>query len=321
MRVKAVDLSLGVRVDGDYLLASTHTGVTSRGSDFMNGTLSDTSGSIKFVWWDYDKRNYQGVVHVVGEVEQDRRSGNLQVKVLSLSPRHSTSNEEFEKTTAYPVESLWITIVNAAVNIRDLDIKTILFSFLDDHLLAERFKSSPAATGMHHAFRGGLLEHTSQMVELTEAMFQLHFMKERLNKDLCLFGIIMHDFCKIFEYSPTVGYPITVQGVLVPHIPMAGALIYERCNTYGVHPVVRDHLMHVVLAHHGRMDWGSPVNMATPEAAFVHYVDNLHGTIFGWLQHTEGAKTDLVKVKDRTILGSSFNEILTQVRKAGGNEN
>jgi 3'-5' exoribonuclease len=171
---------------------------------------------------------------------------------------------------------------------------------------------------MHHAFQGGLLEHTLQMTECADALLKLPFF-EPLNRDLCLFGILFHDFGKIFEYHPDHGFKKTIQGVLVPHIPMMGALIFETCNKFGVPEIIRDHLVHVVLAHHMQLAWGSPVIPAVPEAAFVHYVDNLHGTVFGWLQKIEANKSSGSEILTKwdgvnsALLATPFTTILKTV--------
>jgi 3'-5' exoribonuclease len=170
---------------------------------------------------------------------------------------------------------------------------------------------------MHHAFKGGLLEHTLQMLQTGETLLKLPFYAEVLNKDLCLFGLMMHDFSKIFEYSPTAGFKKTIHGVLVSHIPKTACLIELSADKFGVPDEIKDHLQHVVLAHHGCLEYGSPVDMATPEAMFVHYIDNLHGDIFGVVQKmaTEvpaGAEIWKHPVTRKNLVVKRFNEVLKE---------
>lgn len=315
MRDKAKDLVVGKKIDSDYLLTVAKTGVTVKGTGFLIGSISDITGSMHAVWWEYDGKPYSGVVHIVGEVETDKRNGGTQLKIQSISPRTTTSDEEFEKISKHDPESMWQTIQTAITNIDNADIRMVLSCIFYDDRYTEAFKCSPAATGMHHAFKHGLLEHTSQMVETVDALFKLHCYYSNLNKDLCMFGVLMHDFCKIFEYSQKIGYPKTIQGILVPHIPMGGAIIYETCVRFGVPEVIRDHMMHVVLAHHGQQEYGSPVDMAIPEAGFVHYIDHLHGDVFGWLQKIETSKGEFEQVFNRKLVVKRFDDILQEIAR------
>ncbi|NBO55884.1 MAG: HD domain-containing protein, partial [Actinobacteria bacterium] len=225
----------------------------------------------------------------------------------------SPTDEEFDRVSQFPVDEMWSRIVSAIVGMQNAQIRDIASDIMFGQGLEEAFKKAPAASSMHHAFQAGLLEHTSQMVEIAHKLFELPFIRNALNKDLCVFGILFHDFGKIFEYEHTGGFKHTIQGRLVPHIPMTAAIIFETANKLAVSEIVRDHLMHVVLAHHGKVEHGSPVDMAVPEAAFVHYVDNLHGDVYGWIQKMEETKNETVKHGSRHIITKRFDAILTEL--------
>jgi 3'-5' exoribonuclease len=261
--------------------------------------------------WDRAEVLPEGVYTLSGDVQE--YNGNLQVIIRQVAPRTSKVDTDFIKVSEYPVDDMWGVIVEAIVGMESKHIRTVVTDILFNQGYSDAFKTSPAAERMHHAFKSGLIEHTSQMVTVAKTLLELPFFKEVLNKDICLFGIIMHDFCKIFEYSQDGQYKPTIQGRLVPHIPMAGAMIYETSNKYGVPEIIRDHMMHVVLAHHGKLEWGSPVDMATLEAAFVHHVDHLHGDVMGWHQAISGSKLDVVKHGRQNLIGANFNSILKQV--------
>jgi 3'-5' exoribonuclease len=209
---------------------------------------------------------------------------------------------------------MWSKLVDTISSLDNVMIRSISEDIMLSAGLSEAFRRSPAATGMHHAFIGGLLEHTWQMVESAEALLALPYYREELNRDLCLFGILFHDFGKIFEYAPDT-FKQTAQGRLVSHIPMVAAMIYHECQKQDVPEVVRDHLMHVVLAHHRKLEWGSPVQPATPEAMFVHFIDNLHGDVFGAVQKIEsdgGPGVDFVRrgYNEPLVLVDRFDSVL-----------
>jgi 3'-5' exoribonuclease len=190
-------------------------------------------------------------------------------------------------------------------------------------LLGEHFLMKPAATGMHHAFKHGLLEHTTQMLETADKLFELPFYAEALNKDLCMFGIMFHDAGKIYEYGDGPGYKKTVSGMKVPHIPKMAAIIYHACQELKVEDEICDELMSIVLSHHRMVAWGSPVGPSSPEALFVHYVDNLHGDVFGVLQRIESDTSAEPSVKHGygdqayTIVKKRFSTILKELGHDG----
>lgn len=317
MKVMVKDLVAGQQIDCDFTLKDVKTGVSKRNTNYLRCNLADKTGSVVAVWWDWDGSSVpSGVVRVLGQVSEYQ--GSLQVVIMGILERTSTSDEDFEKVSQYPVEVMWNTIVSSVGGMRNPHVYSVAYDILFNQGFEEAFKKAPAATGMHHAFQAGLLEHTSQMVEMAETLFRLPFITQTLNKDLCLFGIIFHDFGKIFEYEHSGGFKHTTQGALVPHIPMTGAIIYETANKLQVPEIIRDHMMHVVLAHHGRMEYGSPVEMAIPEAAFVHYVDNMHGDVFGWVQKIQEAKTETVRHGHRYILTKRFDEVIKDVEAGAG---
>ena len=314
MRTQIQSLKVGTTVDSDYLVVDSSTGTTKRNTQFFKCKLSDKTGSAVAVWWDWDGKEVpSGIVRVIGEVSEYQ--GGPQIVIKQVLPRITTTDDEFEKVSKFPVNEMWDVIDIAVFTMENHYIRDVARDILLYQGYEEAFKKCPAATSMHHAFSAGLLEHTSQMVTIAESILKLPFMAQSLNRDLCLFGLIFHDFGKIFEYEHTGAFKHTLQGKLVPHIPMTGAIIFETCNKYNVPEIVRDHMMHVVLAHHGRMEWGSPVDMAIPEAAFVHYIDNMHGDVFGWIQKIEESKSDTVRHGSKQILTRRFSAVLEELEK------
>ena len=310
MKAMVKDLKIGDQVQSDFLLKDIEVGKTSRGSQYLRCTLLDKSGTLPGVMWDAEGRVPTPGIYSVTGICNDYK-GRPQVKMEALGPRASLTDEDFMAVSQFPVDQMWDTVCNAIIRMSNIHIRTVATHIMHEQGYEEGFKSSPAATSMHHAFVGGLLEHTSQMVETAEALFGLPFYRNSLNKDLCMFGIIFHDFCKMMEYQQTAGFKKTIQGILVPHIPLMGALIFETCNKFEVPEVVRDHMMHVVLAHHGCQEYGSPVEMAIPEAAFVHHIDNLHGDVFGWIQKiATNDQIDSVRHMQRTLVTQRFDAIL-----------
>lgn len=307
----------GSEVQADFLLKDIQVGTTKKNTQYLRCNVSDKSGSVAGIMFDAEGRvPSTGIYCVTGLV--DEYQGKPQIKIKEVGPRTSTSDEDFAVISTYPVGEMWGKVCRFIEDFESFNIRTVAFDLMHQQGFDEAFKTSPAASGMHHAFVHGLLEHTWQMCETVEKLFELPFYSEVLNKDLCMFGVMFHDFGKIFEYERSAGFKKTLQGILVPHIPMTSSLIFQTCNKFGVPEIIRDHMCHVVLAHHGCMEYGSPVDMAIPEAAFVHYVDNLHGDVFGWLQKIATSNgEDIIKHVGRQLVTLRFSEVLKECEASG----
>lgn len=306
----------GQPVKTEFQLTDIKGGVAKNGRDYVAFKLSDKSGTIPAKMWETNISAFtfkDGDICTISGVS-DPWNNQPQLVVKEITPRVSTTDDEFIAISRYPIEEMWIKLVNFVGTLESSHLRVVAEDILLNAGLSDSFKNSPAATGMHHAFVGGLLEHTWQMAEISDYLLRLPFMKEVLNRDLCLFGVMFHDFGKIFEYNQTGGFKKTVQGVLVPHIPMTAAMVYESANKYGIPEIIRDHMMHVILSHHKLQEHGSPVIFACPEAAFVHYVDNMHGDVFGFTQRIEndGAGKEYVKhgYAANNLVVQRFNDIL-----------
>jgi 3'-5' exoribonuclease len=302
-----------------YLVTEMTTAQTKRGSNYARCKLVDARGSIAAKMWDYDRRDLGGqdflksgsYVYIEGVVEDYQ--GHADVKISRCLHPGPVDVTLFERRSQYDENEMWERIGFHISTMHSPWFRNVAKDIFEQGDYAARFRDSAAATYYHHAFKHGLLEHTLEMIEVGQTLLSLPFFKNRLCHDLCIFGLLMHDFGKIFEYDTTAGYPTTRTGLLVPHIPLGAAMIYEACKRLGVPPVVREYMMHVVLAHHRELEFGSPVTFACPEAAFVHYVDNLHGDVFGMLQKTAESKDPLTKLGKYRLVTKSFTDILTDL--------
>lgn len=271
---------------------------TKTGKPYVIVTGCDKTGSMDFKVWDKDLRACGSVApNTVCDfsIYTEEYQGKVSCMIQEINDVvYSPNMVDFVKASQYDPKDMWQKFT---VFINSLEEKYFrpVANTMFDHETEKAFMLAPAATGLHHAFYHGLLEHTLQMLNCGHALLQLPFFQGVLDYDLCMFGIMFHDFGKIFEYSVDPGFKKRPQGMLVPHIPMCSAMIYENANKLGVPEIVRDYMMHVVLAHHRKLAWGSPVTFSCPEASFVHYVDNLHGDVFGMIQKREECKDETIR--------------------------
>jgi 3'-5' exoribonuclease len=291
------------------------------GEPFLAVTIADKTGALVTKIWDMDKASTPlKTGEVVGlSVDITEYKGQTDGKINGIVDVEPWSMNDFLKASVYDPEEMWSQLQAHMDNFNASYFKDVTSALFTEEN-KEKFKLAPAATGMHHAFYHGLLEHTVQMLDIGATLLSMPFFAKELNRDLCMFGLMFHDFGKIFEYSTQPGFKKLPYGYLVGHIPMVAAMIYEAANGACVPQEVRDHMMHVVLAHHRLLQWGSPGTPSCPEAVFVHHVDNLHGDTFGVLQAREAGTGETVGHgygdQKYTILKKSFNEVMAECEGA-----
>jgi 3'-5' exoribonuclease len=166
-------------------------------------------------------------------------------------------------------------------------MRTFLFAVLDEPTVVERFFAWPAASGNHHAFRSGLAEHTLSMMRLASVAADHYaaYHPGLLNKDLLIAGVLLHDLGKIWELSAGLVTDYTTVGRLVGHIPMGATFVEKMARTIDGFPEdLIWELQHLVLSHHGLLEYGAAKLPTTPEAQLLHYVDNIDAKLFSFSQ-------------------------------------
>ncbi len=137
----------------------------------------------------------------------------------------------------------------------------------------DQLREHPAAKSIHHAYRGGLLEHVVKMAELAMSVCD-HY--PEIDRDLVLLSVYFHDLGKLREIGPMPSNDYTLEGQLVGHIVIGLEMLRECCATVDDLPVnLKLHLEHLIVSHHGRREYGSPIEPSTPEAFVLHFIDNL----------------------------------------------
>lgn len=236
------------------------------------------------------------------EVAACRRGGWIEVAAhwadskFGVEPRNASlrplSEAEIEELLAGDEETRarqrldYETVLNLTAQLSDPRLRALCALFLQQH--GARFQRAAAARDYHHARRGGLLEHVAQMMRCA---VQICVAYPGLNRDLLVAGVLFHDCGKLWENNYAEdGFtmPHTLHGELIGHIAMGLEVVNKLWRTLMDTPeasdwnllepgteLVRLHLLHLIGSHHGEMQFGSPVLPKTPEAAALHYIDNL----------------------------------------------
>jgi 3'-5' exoribonuclease len=162
-------------------------------------------------------------------------------------------------------------------------VKALLFAFLDDPAVAQGLPRAPAAKGIHHAYVGGLAEHILSVMKLALRMADHYPMADR---DLLVAGALLHDIGKVTELSyEGDSFEYTDEGRLVGHLVMTAQAVREKAaRIEGFPRLLEQHITHLVLAHHGQLEYGSPKLPMTLEALIVHSIDALDSRIASWLE-------------------------------------
>ena len=168
---------------------------------------------------------------------------------------------------------MWAELRAIVSAIANDHIRGLLNAFLDDPDIAARYQVAPAAKSIHHAFRSGLLEHVLSLLKLARLVGS-HYVS--IDVDLLTAGIVLHDIGKIYELSYERGFSYSPEGQLLGHIAIAIRMIAEKLRAFPEFPAeLRNLIEHMVLSHHGQLEFGSPKLPIFPEALLLHYLDDM----------------------------------------------
>ena len=283
-RIAISQMRDGDTVDQSFILNNKALGTTNNGKLFIKGECSDATGAVHVRMWNAAKEVYErlpsaGYVTVRGHVETYQ--GHLQIVADALNPVTDVSKldlGELLKHTQKNVPEMLTRVREVLSKIQDKDLAALVESFVGDADLMKKFSIAPAAMGMHHAWIGGLLEHTVSVLELALLICPRY---PDIDQDLVLAGLFLHDIAKTAELSYTSGFDYTDLGRLVGHVVLGTLWIETRAAEVGAKrgtPLRKDLLMvleHIVLSHHGEPEFGAAVTPKTPEAILVNMIDNL----------------------------------------------
>jgi len=278
------DMKPGDAVDDVFVLAEKTLAQKKDGNSYLTVTLTDKTGSIGGVVWDDVERIARGAdsgdfVQVTARVTEYR--GNLQATVRSIAkcPPESVDPGDFLPATPHDVDQMFERLVQMTDGLDDPSIKALLQAFWADNDFVRAFKRAPAAKMMHHAYLGGLLEHCLSMAVLAEKMAR-HY--SGINRDLLMAGAVLHDIGKVREFDYHTNIDYSDEGRLVGHIVIGLEMIEEKLGEIDGFPEdLATLLKHLVISHHGALEFGSPEPPKTIEALLLHYIDEIDSKVNG----------------------------------------
>ncbi|HUU13340.1 MAG TPA: HD domain-containing protein [Terriglobia bacterium] len=260
-----------------FLIQSKERKIARNGNPYLDLELRDATGVIRAKLWDCDRHvqefDVDDVVRVVGEVENFQGTPQIRVRKISrCTPEEIDLGDYFPRSSRDP-EEMYAALLGRVRELPPGPVGTLLLAVLEDPAIAERFKLAPAAMSYHHAYLGGLVEHVLSLVELADQVCG-HYAS--LRNDLVVAGLVLHDLGKIEELSYTRGFRYTTRGKLVGHISIGLEIVRGKMRQIADFPAdLGVQIEHIILSHHGQLEFGSPKEPMFPEALVVHYLDDL----------------------------------------------
>lgn len=268
------EYNVGEVFTGFVLVKDSNKRMTKADKPYLSVTLGDATGDVAVMVWDADEEKESifktgNIIKVQGNITeyQSRKQINLQQFRLKNDADDVKLDSLLE---AAPIEgeALYKLIYLDVQSMENENLRNITLSILDRY--RDDFEVFPAARSVHHAYVSGLAFHTFSMLGIAKDMCKLYPV---LNKDLLLSGVIIHDIGKIIEYSGYVATETTLEGKLKGHISIMNEEIGSTAKELGIEGEEVLLLQHMVLSHHGKGEWGSPVAPLIIEAQILHQID------------------------------------------------
>ena len=306
-------------VESIFFVAEKNLGMGKTGKSYLSLKLSDKSGILDGKIWD-KVEHYSGLferddfVFIKGTVQSYQ--GTYQIIISDIRKAHESEIflEHFIPDSGKDIEMLWQDFINTCKIIKDPYLKKLFnLIFIEDKEIQEKFKNYPAAKSLHHAYRGGLLEHSLNVVKLSK--YICDFYENNVNKDLIIIASALHDIGKIYELNFSYITNYTTEGKLLGHIILADELIIRKVSKIENFPQKTLNLLrHILISHHGEYEFGSPKRPKTLEAMIIHFIDNLDAKINGFITALEkdtqnGDWTGIVKSFDRQLYKGAVNGV------------
>lgn len=274
------DFKAGSKIIQPALVRVQKIGNSSNGGVFARGLLEDNSGRIAFICFEaglVDKlRQLEGAeaFMVSGAVDINKFSNDMTLQVVvqkfdSLLPEDDITN--LLPKGNFNEQEYITRLQNLIKTVRNPGLRALLETIFSGNLY-DKFIMNPAGMRMHHAYIGGLLQHSVDVAGIAIALAE---QIGNVDKDLVVAGALLHDIGKLREISSQIGFPYTNEGRLLGHIAMSIIIVQEAAAKLKMPAARLEQLQHILLSHHGDNEKGSPVECATKEAFIVHYADEI----------------------------------------------
>ncbi len=275
--------SVPMRITGAYSIANAQLGKTRTDKLYLRCLISDKTGEVPGRMWTIDEARFaelptDGFVFLDGATQL--YDGGIQLIIQLIKPIDPTPDQirELLPCSKRPPEEMFAELRALLATLAHPSMKALAEAFLADDILMDQFKRCPAAKSMHHAYIGGLLEHTLSLLNLADRVCALY---PKISRDLVMMGLFLHDMGKTRELSYDKTFSYTDRGELVGHVVEGAMILRDKAQAVMREQGIRFPrgsivlLEHIILSHHGVPEFGAAKIPASPEAIMVSILDNL----------------------------------------------
>jgi len=269
-------------VDSLFLVTAKNHGVTKGGSGYLTLRLLDRSGEIEARVWEraevlgreFDRNDF---VRVRGQATLYQGKVQIRVQDIARVDESNVATEDFLPKSLYDPDAMAAELVTILRGMKNPHLRALAESFFSDQTFMDLLKRAPAGKTIHHPYLGGLLEHTLSLLKLILKVVENY---QGIDVDLLLVGGFLHDIGKVYEFSFDRAVEYTDRGQLLGHLVMEIEIVSEKIKTIPDFPEELAMLVkHMIVSHHGSLEFGSPKLPQTVEAVILHYLDDLDGKI------------------------------------------
>ena len=313
-------------ITGFFLVTAISARDRKGGGQYLALTLADKSGSLEARMWDEFAEALHNCavgsyIKAQGQISKYQGKYQITISKLRMANTSEIDTADFVPTSQYEIPAMAAELRGYVDAFGNSHLRRLVLAFLDDPQIGSAFREAPAAKRLHHAWIGGLLEHVLALVRLCRATVPFY---PEVDPDLLVAGAILHDIGKIRELSWAGAFDYTLEGQLVGHISIAQEMLDQKIASINAEaalgpkgkefpPQLRLLIEHMILSHHGKLEFGSPKLPMTPEAMLLSALDDLEAKFQALRNEFAGAQaagrgpsemTEWVRSMDRPLFDS-----------------
>jgi len=309
------DLKENEHVIEHFLCKQKQSLKTRSGKTYLSLRLMDKTGTIDAKVWemnnDIQSFDEGDMIKIDGNIVTFQNELQLKVNKLRRSREGEYVPGHYIPMTDKDIDTMYASVLTIIKSINHTQIRQLLENILvDDKERAAAFKARSAAKHMHHAYMGGLLEHTLSVAQICDFMCSRY---KHLNRDILMASALLHDIGKIYELSEMPINDYTDDGQMLGHIVIGSEMVaVEAAKIPGFSHELVNMIKHSIIAHHGEYEYGSPKLPCTAEAILLHYADNMDAKLKTFEEtlnsdKTPGPWTGYHKALNRYLRRTDFN--------------
>ena len=278
-----------------YLCKSKSSGVAKNGKTFYSLVLQDKTGTIDGKIWELSNaiEHFEAMdyVKLSAKVTSFNNKPQLNIRQTRRAEEGTYDIADYMPISKFDIDEMFKELLALIDSVKDESLKTLLRSFfVEDASFVKAFKMSSAAKSMHHAFVGGLLQHTLSVARIADFLAGFYPI---MNRDLLVTAAICHDIGKVKELSEFPVNDYTDPGNLLGHIVIGAMMVKEKADEInGIDETLKNNLVHCILSHHGKLEYGSPEKPKIIEAVALSFADDTDAKLEGFSEALESEQAE-----------------------------